>query len=47
MIDLSHLGLTCANCSKPITALPFEPRLDRPLYCDDCHAKRRAERPVA
>jgi len=35
----------CSECGKEITELPFEPSGDRPLYCKECHAKRRAERP--
>lgn len=35
----------CADCGKEITELPFEPAADRPIYCRDCWAKRRAERP--
>jgi len=35
----------CADCGKEITELPFEPSPDRPIYCRDCWAKKRAERP--
>jgi len=35
----------CSDCGKEITELPFEPSADRPIYCRDCWAKRRAERP--
>jgi CxxC-x17-CxxC domain-containing protein len=35
----------CADCGAEITELPFEPAADRPIYCRDCWAKRRAERP--
>ena len=34
----------CADCGKEITELPFEPSPDRPIYCRDCWAKKRAER---
>ncbi|XOB40901.1 MAG: CxxC-x17-CxxC domain-containing protein [Candidatus Nealsonbacteria bacterium] len=34
----------CADCSKEITELPFEPSEDRPIYCRECHAKRRPPR---
>jgi len=34
----------CADCGKEITELPFTPAEDRPIYCRDCWAKRRAER---
>lgn len=35
----------CADCGKEISELPFEPSPDRPIYCRDCWAKKRAERP--
>ena len=31
----------CSECEGEITELPFEPDGDRPLYCKDCHRKRR------
>ena len=31
---------TCAACGKA-TQVPFEPRLDRPVYCSDCFASRQ------
>lgn len=31
----------CSECGTAITELPFEPSGDRPLYCRECHAKRR------
>jgi len=31
----------CSECGNDITELPFEPDGDRPLYCKDCHRKRR------
>lgn len=34
----------CADCGKEIKELPFEPSADRPIYCRDCHAKRRPPR---
>jgi len=34
----------CADCGKEITELPFEPDPDRPVYCRECWAKRRAAR---
>jgi CxxC-x17-CxxC domain-containing protein len=33
----------CSDCGKEITELPFEPSGDRPLYCRDCHQKRRSQ----
>ena len=35
---------TCSDCGKEITELPFEPAPDRPVYCRECWAKKRAER---
>lgn len=34
----------CAECGAEITELPFEPDGDRPIYCRDCHQKRRRNR---
>ena len=34
----------CSDCGKEITELPFQPSEDRPLYCRECHAKRRSQR---
>ena len=34
----------CSDCGKEITELPFEPSGDRPLYCRDCHSKRKPQR---
>ena len=31
----------CAECGKP-TQVPFLPREDRPVYCSECFAARRA-----
>ena len=31
---------TCAECGKSCE-IPFEPRDDRPVYCDDCFENRR------
>ena len=33
--------ITCANCGKEAT-VPFVPRLDRPVYCNDCFSTQRA-----
>ena len=32
--------VTCAACGKA-TEVPFEPRGDRPVYCNDCYRKTR------
>ena len=34
---------TCAECGAP-TRVPFIPKNDRPIYCSECYAKRRANR---
>jgi len=41
MVDVRHLDLHCADCGKVIEELPFEPKSDRPVYCQDCNRKRR------
>lgn len=33
----------CSDCKKPCK-VPFVPTTDRPLYCKECFATRRAER---
>jgi CxxC-x17-CxxC domain-containing protein len=35
--------VTCANCGKE-AQVPFLPRGDKPVYCDDCFRQRRATR---
>ena len=32
--------VTCAACGKQ-TTVPFEPRGDRPVYCQDCFSARK------
>ncbi len=32
---------TCSNCGK-IAQVPFRPTSGKPVYCDDCFARRRA-----
>ena len=32
--------ITCANCGQEAT-VPFVPRLDRPVYCNDCFSTQR------
>lgn len=36
------VNLTCADCGKPITELPFEPKGNKDVYCTDCLRNRRA-----
>ena len=33
-------AVTCADCGKN-TTVPFEPRGDRPVYCQDCYQSRK------
>jgi len=32
--------ITCASCGQEAT-VPFVPRLDRPVYCNDCFSGQR------
>ncbi len=32
--------VVCAECGKD-TTVPFQPRGDRPVYCNDCFSKQR------
>ena len=34
-------AVVCASCNKE-TEVPFEPRGDRPVYCNDCFQKVRS-----
>ena len=34
---------TCSNCGKE-ALVPFQPRLDRPVYCSDCFQQMRGAR---
>ncbi len=48
-VDISALGITCAECGAPINELPFEPtkRDDGTygrLYCFECNRQRRRDR---
>ena len=35
--------VTCSECGQP-ARVPFQPRLDKPVYCSDCFSARRAAR---
>ena len=35
--------IVCANCGREAT-VPFVPRLDRPVYCNDCFSAQRASK---
>jgi CxxC-x17-CxxC domain-containing protein len=41
MVDVSAMGLKCADCGADIKELPFQPSADRPVYCRDCNRNRR------
>jgi CxxC-x17-CxxC domain-containing protein len=36
----SGATITCAACGREAT-VPFVPRLDRPVYCNDCFSSQR------
>ncbi len=36
--------VTCSSCGAQCQ-VPFEPRLDKPVYCDECFAKQKTDRP--
>ncbi|MCS7197337.1 MAG: hypothetical protein NZ930_01410 [Candidatus Bipolaricaulota bacterium] len=40
MYEVSSINLKCAQCSKAITELPFQPDGSRPLYCQACNRGR-------
>ncbi len=35
---------TCSSCGKQ-TEVPFQPRMDKPVYCRDCFEQQRASSP--
>jgi CxxC-x17-CxxC domain-containing protein len=35
-------AVTCSGCGKQ-TTVPFEPRGDRPVYCQDCFKSRKRD----
>jgi CxxC-x17-CxxC domain-containing protein len=41
--DRPMYTVTCANCGKE-AQVPFLPRGDKPVYCDDCFRQRRPAR---
>ncbi len=50
MVDVSSLGITCAECGTAIEKLPFEPTKKEDdtygkLYCYECNKKRIQNRP--
>ncbi len=41
--DREMYPAVCAQCGKE-TQVPFQPRLDKPVYCSDCYSAQRASR---
>lgn len=41
--DREMFDATCADCGKKCK-VPFEPKGDRPVYCQECFRKRRPRR---
>ncbi len=41
LVDVSSLGLKCAECGADIKELPFQPTPGKPVYCKDCNRARR------
>ena len=39
---MTHTAI-CADCKKECT-IPFKPRPDRPVYCQDCFSRRKVIR---
>lgn len=38
--DREMFPAVCAQCGKE-TQVPFQPRLDKPVYCSDCYSSQR------
>lgn len=41
--DRTMYTVTCASCGKE-AEVPFQPRGDRPVYCNDCFQRTRSSR---
>ncbi len=41
--DREMYPAVCAQCGKE-TQVPFQPRLDKPVYCSDCYSAQRPAR---
>jgi CxxC-x17-CxxC domain-containing protein len=39
--DRQMYEVTCSQCGRP-ARVPFQPRLDKPVYCSDCFSQQRA-----
>lgn len=39
--QMYQVDVNCAQCGTHITQLPFQPSMDRPIYCFDCNKTRR------
>lgn len=40
-VDRQMYEVTCSQCGQP-ARVPFQPRLDKPVYCSDCFSQQRA-----
>jgi len=43
--EMAKGNWVCSGCGAAINELPFSPDGERPIYCRDCHAARRANQP--
>lgn len=43
-LKIYHGDWSCTECGGKITELPFQPSPERPVYCKECWAKKRAEK---
>lgn len=39
--DRQMFEVICSQCGQP-ARVPFQPRLDKPVYCSDCFSQQRA-----
>jgi CxxC-x17-CxxC domain-containing protein len=42
--DRKMYDVTCANCGQP-AQVPFEPKGDRPVLCNNCFRQQREQQP--
>ena len=40
--ERQYYNVTCASCGAE-AQVPFEPRGDKPVYCNDCYARMRED----
>jgi CxxC-x17-CxxC domain-containing protein len=41
MFDVSKLGLKCMTCGRDVLELPFQPDINRPVYCKECNKRKK------